>query len=221
MLDRQLDVLRAEGVGPVILIGGFKAEALAPYGLTVRVNPRYADTNMVWSLFCAEDQLSGDVLVAYGDIVYSRDILQAVMSSDAEIAVAVDTDWRSYWTARSDDPLADAESLRLSSSGQILELGQRPGSLDEIQGQYMGIMKFSPAGIEALRRVFAAGRQEGSIRGKPVEKAYMTDLLQAMIDRGERLQAVQVSGGWVEVDTVEDLVSAVTRDRLSGIERQL
>jgi len=49
----------------------------------------------------------------------------------------------------------------------------------------------------------------------------MTDLLQAMIDLHYRLDAVPVHGGWVEVDTVEDLLSPVTGGRLSQIESSI
>ncbi len=80
LLDRQLAVLAMEAVNPVIVIGGYRAEMLKRPGIELRTNPRYAETNMVWTLFCAEDDLEGDVLLCYGDIVYSREILQAVLN---------------------------------------------------------------------------------------------------------------------------------------------
>jgi choline kinase len=217
LLDRQLAVLRAEGAGPVVLVGGYRAEKLARPDVAVRLNPRYAETNMVWTLFCAEEELDGEVVLAYGDIVYSRRNLRALLDSRADVAVAIDLDWKAYWEARSEDPLSDAETLRLAPDGRILEIGQKPTSLAQIQGQYMGLMKFSAAGLGQLRQVFHGARRAGTLRGKPVEKAYMTDLLQAMIDAGLRLDAVPVRGEWVEVDTVRDLESAVTRRRLEAI----
>ena len=109
-------------------------------------------------------------------------------------------------------------TLRLAPDGRILEIGQKPRSLAEIQGQYMGLMKFSSAGIATLKRSFGEARRSGALRGKPVEKAYMTDLLQSLIDAGERLDAVPVNGGWIEVDTVADLRSPVTQSRLAAME---
>ena len=221
LLDRQLAVLASEAIQPVMLIGGYRVEMLERPGIEIRVNPRYAETNMVWTLFCAEDDLEGDVLLCYGDIVYSREILKAVLESKADIAVAIDLDWESYWRARNENPLDDAETLKLAADGQILEIGQKPKSLVEIEGQYMGLMKFSAQGIQLLRKTFHDAKSSGSLRGKPLEKAYMTDLLQAMIDLNYRLVAVPVHGGWVEVDTVEDLLSPVTRSRLSQVESSI
>ena len=220
LLDRQLDVLRQEDVSPIVVVGGYRADMLNRPGVSLRLNPRYAETNMVWTLFCAEDELREEVVLAYGDIVYSRRTLRALLESRAEAAVAIDLDWEAYWRLRSENPLADAETLKLARDRRILEIGQRPRSLSEIQGQYMGLMKFSQTGIANLRKTFHQARSTGQLRDKTVEKAYMTDLLQAMIDAGHRLDAVPVRGEWVEVDTVADLESATTRDRLADIARR-
>ena len=217
LLDRQLDVLGAAGVAPVVVVGGYRAEMLPRPGIGVRLNPRYATTNMVTTLFCAEEELAGGALVCYGDIVYAREMVEAVLASDADIAVAIDLGWEAYWRARGDDPLADAETLRMAGDGRLLEIGQKPTSLAQIEGQYMGLMKYSAAGAATLRAAYHAARARGSLRGKPVEKAYMTDLLQSLIDDGVRLQAVTVRGDWVEVDTVGDLNLAITHQRLARI----
>jgi choline kinase len=221
LLDRQLDVLRAEGVGPIVLVGGYKADRLPQAGVSIKLNPRFAETNMVWSLFSASEELTGEVVVAYGDIVYSRKNLRAVLDATADIAVAIDLDWEAYWRARNEDPLADAETLKLSPTGAILELGQKPKSLSDIEGQYMGLMKFSAKGIETLKTAFHRAKAEGTIRGKAPEKAFMTDLLQSLIDQGIVLQSVPVRAGWVEVDTVGDLESPTTLQRLSGIASEI
>ncbi len=221
LLDRQLDVLASEAIHPIVLIGGYRVEMLKRPGIELRVNPRYAETNMVWTLFCAEEDLEGDVLLCYGDIVYSREILQALLKSKADIAVAIDLDWESYWRARNENPLDDAETLKLAADGRILEIGQKPKSLAEIEGQYMGLMKFSARGVQLLKKTFHDAKSAGTLRGKLAEKAYMTDLLQAMIDLHYRLDAVPVHGGWVEVDTAEDLLSPVTGSRLNQIESSI
>ena len=112
-------------------------------GDRLKENPRYFETNMVWTLFSAEEELEGDLIISYGDIVYSREILQTLLDSKSDISVVIDKDWESYWRARNDNPLDDAETLRLSKNGRILELGQKPQSVDEIQGQYRTYEVFS------------------------------------------------------------------------------
>ena len=221
LLDRQLSILKAEGVSPVVLIGGYRSEMLKGRGDALKLNPRFAETNMVWTLFCAEEELHGDILICYGDIVYSRENLRAVLNSKGDIATSIDLEWESYWRARNEDPLADAETLKLRPDGTIREIGQKPKSLSDMEGQYMGLIKLTARGVDALRKVFNEARSVGTLRGKTIEKAYMTDLLQALVDAGYPIQSVPVRAGWIEVDTVSDLQSPVTLQRLKKIEETL
>ena len=215
LLDRQLAVLKSEFIKSITLIGGYRSDMLKRKNIRLRINKDYAVTNMVWTLFCAEDELEGDVIISYGDIVYSHEILETLLRSKADIAVVIDKDWESYWRARNENPLDDAETLKLAKDGRILEIGQKPKTITEIEGQYMGLMKFSAQGIQTLKKTF---HDTKSLGGKPLEKAYMTDLLQAVIDSGKPVTSVVVHGGWVEVDTVSDLTSTTTRNRLNEIE---
>jgi len=153
--------------------------------------------------------------------VYSREILQALLASKADISVAIDLGWESYWRARNENPLDDAETLRRDDLDRIVEIGQKAKSLDEIEGQYMGLMKFSSTGMRILRETFYQACSVNSLRGKRPENAYMTDLLQLIIDKGHDLQAVVVDAAWVEVDTVKDLESIVTQARLEEIAANL
>ena len=222
LLDRQLSVLKSQDVNDIILVGGYKSEMLQGKGSKLKINPRYYETNMVWTLFCAEDEMEGDVIISYGDIVYSKEILQAIMKSNADIAVTVDKDWETYWRARNEDPLDDAETLKLDPEGQIIEIGQKPRSLSEIEGQYMGLIKLSAKGVTQLKNIFKKIVENNELLfNKSIENAYMTDLLQTAINENIPVQSVPVFSGWVEVDTVSDLHSPVTAERLKGIDNSI
>jgi len=220
LIDRQLSVLRAEGLDNIVMVGGYKSEMLKREGVKLKLNPRYYETNMVWTLFSAEEELDNldrDVIVSYGDIVYSREILQALLKSTTDIAVIIDKEWESYWRARNENPLDDAETLKIRRDGTISEIGQKPKSLSEIEGQYMGLMKFSVKGIKQIKEIFHTAVESGELLGKSVESSYMTDLLQVAINSGRSVTAVPVCNSWIEVDTVKDLKGATTKERLSKI----
>ena len=219
LIDRQLKVLRFEGIQDITIIGGYHADKLPNSNIKLRHNPNYNSTNMLWTLFCANDQLNSeeDVIISYGDIVYSHKILNKLISSNADIAITVDLNWESYWRSRSPNPLDDAETLRFDKNNLLTEIGQKPRVINEIQGQYMGLMKFSKKGQKLLRSAFQKGIEDGDIRGKLPEKAYMTDLMQMMIDEGISIKSIGIHDYWVEVDTVEDLLSEETSIRLDHI----
>jgi len=208
LLDLQLSVLRGAGLDDIHLVRGYLGEQLEGLGLTLWDNPDWATTNMVASMLCARPVLESgeDVILAYGDIIYEEKVLQALLADDGEAAVIVDRDWLKLWSLRSDDPLSDAESLRLDGDGHIIDIGRKVPSLDEIEAQYIGLMRFSAGTCADLLDLLDRARMPGAdVRGKPVANCYMTDLLQAYIDRGGKLHAVPIRGGWIEVDTDEDL----------------
>lgn len=217
LLDSQLSILKAAEVTDVTLIGGYKSDMLEGKTSNLVVNKDFDKTNMVSSLFCAEAELSGNCLIGYGDIVYSTDILDNLLSSDADIAVVIDKNWQSYWEARLPDPLDDAETLKLSSDGLITEIGCKPNSLEEIEGQYIGLMKFSSRGLQLLKQQYHALCEQGSCMGKPIEEAYMTDLIQELINAGHPVTAVPVYSDWIEVDSVTDLENDTTLERYDNI----
>ena len=217
LIDRQLEVLKSEGIDDIVIIGGYKSEMLKRGDIKLKVNARYFETNMVWTLFSAEEELEGDVIVSYGDIVYSKNILKALIKSKADIAVTIDMKWEGYWRERNENPLDDAETLKLRKDGTISEIGQKPSSLEEIEGQYMGLMKFSSEGVRQIKSAFHSALESGKLLGKEVENSYMTDLLQFIVSIGGKVASVQIDEDWVEVDTVEDLHAPITLERVKRI----
>ena len=221
LIDRQLSVLRSEGIDDIVMIGGYKSEALKIEGIRLKLNSKYYETNMVWTLFCAEDEMEREVIVSYGDIVYSREVLRELLQSTSDISITIDKEWESYWRMRNEDFLNDAETLKLLKNGNISEIGKKPRSLDEIEGQYMGLMKFSVRGIKHIKEIFHNALDSGELLGKSVKNAYMTDLLQAVINSGKMVKAVPVYGDWIEVDTVDDLELSISLERVRHINYNL
>ena len=204
LLHRQLAALLQAGVTDVSVVVGYMADRVSAPGITLVANHRYASTNMVSSLFCAEAILrSGDdVLISYGDIVCEPRLIAGVAASPAALAVAVDVGWRAYWELRFADPLDDAETLRLRDDGTIAEIGQKPGSIDEIEAQYLGLLKVSPQGARDLLSAYGRLRE---LDAGAVDRMYMTDFLQHLIAEGYPVQAVPVRHGWLEIDNLSDV----------------
>ncbi len=206
LIERQIATLRDGGIDDIVIVAGYLSDRLLLADTRQVVNPLWETTNMVESLFAAETLFGDDLIVAYSDIVYEPRILSALLSSPHDCAVTVDRNWRALWEWRFVDPLSDAESLRLDEHGRIVEIGQPATDMDAIEAQYMGLLRFKGEGITRLRDAYAqlGAVQRPWMARRPVEKAYMTDLLTEMVLMGTALHAVPVEGGWLEIDTVED-----------------
>lgn len=210
LIERQLGVLRSGGIDDIVIVAGYRAEMLRLAGTRQAVNAAWETTNMVESLFAAESEFGDDLIVAYSDIIYEPKVLNALLDSEADISVIVDQGWRAYWEFRFSDPLSDAESLRMTAEGEITEIGSKAAQIDEIQAQYIGLMRFKGNGLNHLREAYRSMQKTDRPwkQKRPVEKAYMTDLLMEIILLNHPVMAVPVSNGWLEIDTVSDYESA-------------
>lgn len=201
LLDWQLESLRAAGIDEVAIVTGYKRELLADRGLVEFFNPRWAETNMVSSLACAESWLLAEpCIVSYSDIFYSPAAVQSLAACPAALAVTYDPDWLKLWTKRFGDPLLDAETFRLTQEGTLLEIGNTPGSVEEVQGQYMGLLRFTPEGWAEIMRIRL------TLTPEQCDRMHMTGTLQKVIDAQRvAIAAIPYKGEWGEVDSVQDL----------------
>ena len=210
LLERQLEALRAAGITDIGIVTGYKHEMLQNYGLVEFHNPRWAETQMVSSLACASDWLEKEpCIVSYSDIFYEPSAVKLLMDCPADLAVTYDPDWLELWAGRFGDPLLDAETFKLNKDGTLADIGNKPKTIEEVQGQYMGLLKFTPTGwgkIEYIR----------STMGDDDRNAiHMTGIMQILIQQYDfAIMANKYLGVWGEVDSEFDLIyySALNND---------
>ena len=207
LIDWQEAALSHIGIKKAELVLGYHSEKLDDGSRRVWINERWNETNMVFSLLCARETLtSGEpVVIVYGDIVFEPHVIQALTASKGDIRVIVDRKWLHYWQMRNEDPLNDAESLRIGQDGRLLDIGQKVKAVSEIEAQYIGLLYFSPVGCRSLLN-FLDHAVDGVpwLLGRSLEKCYMTDVLRGMIQDGYKLHGVGIDNGWLEFDTVSD-----------------
>ncbi len=209
IIDHIVETMNRSDVNNISIVSGYKSEVLQNHlkdkNIKFYYNSEYATTNMVSSLFTAESEMNDDVIISYADIIYKEEILNRLIQSKAGISVVVDKKWFDLWKIRMENPLDDAETMKIDGEGNIVELGKKPKSLDEIGGQYIGLIKIRKDLFPKVIEYYKNLDKEGRYDGKKFEQMYMTTFLQLMIDNLEKIKAVEISGGWIEIDSVEDL----------------
>lgn len=201
LLRWQEEALRAAGVTQIGVVRGYRAEQIVLPGATFFENSQWEQTGMVRSLLCAEEWLRKELcLVAYGDIVYHADVARMLLRMHHPIAIAYDLLWRELWESRFSDPLADAETFRVDEYGYLQEIGRRPRSLWEVEGQYMGLLRFTPNGWDSLRNVL------DRLSPEEIDRLDMTSLLRQALSAGVRIGTAPQYGRWVEADSASDLL---------------
>jgi choline kinase len=214
MLDFILEALENGGIArkDVLYIAGYAEEAVRSRypELTYVRNAGWADNNILLSLMTARAHLTGGFLSTYADIIYESDIVRRLLESPADIALGCDTAWRRRYVDRSQHPESDAEKLRADGT-RVVELSRRIPS-DRADGEFIGVMKVTARGAGDLLDAFDRARDlyEGRTfrEGRTFEKAYLIDLLAEMLDAGAEMHRVDTPGGYMELDTLEDLAAA-------------
>jgi choline kinase len=210
ILERQIDIFQNLGINDISVVAGYCADKVNLDNITKFENKNFMTTNMVESLFTAEEKLDDSVIVSYGDIIFEPSIIQSLIDSRHDISVVVDENWKDLWNVRFENPLDDAESLVLDKNELILELGQKVDSIDNIQGQFIGLMKFQNDGIIDIinfykkMKLIANSSTNPLNPNLPFEKSFMTDFLQGLIQNNQKLNAIVIKNGWLEIDSLKD-----------------
>jgi choline kinase len=214
ILAHQLRAMREHGVDDVVIVRGYRAEDIEVPGARYYLNADYRNNNILWSLFCAEPEIGDAPFVfAYCDIVFPPSVVARLLAADADYACIVDRGWERAYDGRTLHPVSEAELTQVRD-GRIVEVGKRVRAEGTV-GEFIGLMKFSARGAAVLaatwrdlRGRYAGRESEPFQRAKAFRNAYLTDMLEELVARGETLTPVYIDGEWREIDTLQDLERA-------------
>ena len=213
LLERQIEAYRNCGINNISVIRGYKKEKINYEDLRYYENPDFENNNILNSLFYAEEELNGNVIVAYSDILFEASVVRRLLESQADISIVVDIDWRGYYDGRKEHPIEEAENVIFNANNEVLKIGKILTEKDDVHGEFIGMLKFTPRGAEIFKKHFHRAKEiywdKPYQRAAIFQKAYITDIIQDMADLGVPVHCVIIERGWKEIDTVEDYQNAL------------
>jgi choline kinase len=211
ILDRLIDSLLNCGISNINVVVGYKKEHFNDVRYQRYVNHDYENNNILHSLFYAEKAMDSGFLFSYSDIIYDEVIICQMLESNSDIAIAVDCNWHEYYEDRVDHPISEAE-LVFSENRKTVTLIRKDADFNDAFGEFLGVAFFSRKGAKILKDVFCDLSQyyyenphQTFHTAKSFKKAYLTDMLQEIINRGYSVDLVQIKGNWTEIDIPRDL----------------
>lgn len=223
LLERQIETLRISGIDDITVVKGYQGEVIKA-NVEFRENSLYSSTNMAESLSCARDKF-GDTIICYGDIIYESRLVQSLLESKGDVGVLVDDDWIPYWQARLDNWREDAESLKYDSLDRLIEIGTPKCEPEDCQSRYIGLIKFTEKSAQKFLELYDINKskywenQENWRKSKNFRNAYMTCMLQELVDSKVDVRVVHTKQGWMEFDTIEDYEKATNWAKEGTLER--
>jgi len=198
LLEWQLISLRDAGIEEVTVVRGYRSDMLTG-DFNVADNKRWSETNMVSSLFCVPSSNS-NVIISYSDIVYDSEHVKRLNDSEFDITITADRKWADLWKLRFDDPLDDAETFR-SKDNCLIEIGGKTDDINEIEAQYMGLIKLSSKGWKIMYDLYQ------SFSDSKKDKMDMTSMLNELLEQNTPIRVVFVNGKWCEADSYSDILA--------------
>jgi choline kinase len=200
LLQRQINVLYEAGITEIGIVTGYQSDKLQEYSIKKFHNARWNKTNMVSSLIEAKEWLeTSTCIVSYSDIFYGPEAINALVRSGNDLSITYDPHWLNHWKLRFDEPLDDAETFT-HRDGKLIEIGRKTRSLAEIDGQYMGLIKFSP------RSWLNISRYLQTVEQSKIDNLQLTHLLNILVEnRIQDIEVIPYEGIWGEIDNQRDL----------------
>lgn len=202
ILSRCMETLAQAGISrsQVGIVTGYRRDLIKEPGVTYYHNADWENTNMFCSLTEAKEWLEWEpCLVCYSDVIFSPKAVAALRDCTAPLAITYFTGFWELWSARMDDPLSDLETFRMDAQGMLTEIGKKPSCREEVMGQYMGLIRFTPESWQWVMQTIQ------NPLPKPVAKLDMTTLLQGILELGYPIQTIATDDLWLECDTQQDI----------------
>lgn len=234
ILDHQLEAIHKVGLKQVVIVRGHEAEQYDAYSsdenLVLLDNPSFDETHALYSLMEASSYTSEGFALVFSDILFDPDILSRLVRSGKDIVLGIDN---SYTYHRHDiekrldlviSRKAYDPGFRSLNRDSVIELVGIGKSIEFRKADYefIGMAYFSKEGAAALREVNDAcvADVKGAFHEAPsLRQAGITDMITELMEQGFSVFGIEVSRGWREIHTRDDVdlagaeIAALARGR--------
>ena len=201
------DAFRRQGIRRIAAVRGYCKEAMDLSDIQYFDNDDWASTGELASLYTAREFLEGDMVIAYGDIVFDEFILRNLLSQTEGIGIAVDGAWKLRGRADAKRDLVVTEGacdpVGLGAC-KLVEIGATV-TPDKAMGEWIGMLYLQAAKTATLVKLLDHLDAE---EPEVLRTGDLPMLLGRLIAAGETVSAVHTFGHWYDLDDQQDLLLA-------------
>jgi phosphoenolpyruvate phosphomutase len=120
ILSRQLRQIAAAGIEEVVMTTGYYDSVLINYCRSLDLpltfhfvkNPKFSETNYIYSIYCARERLDDDIVLMHGDLVFETEVFDRLMACPD-----------SCMTVSSTQPLPEKDFKAQVRDGKVMKVG--------------------------------------------------------------------------------------------------
>lgn len=210
ILEHQVDALHFAGIDDITIVGGYRADRLRAFieqrwgnaGPKLVLNPFFAVSSSISSVWAARDALAGPFCLMNGDTIFDGGLIADVLAARVDgIGLAVE---------RAEEPQHDDMRVRLSPGGRVLQV-QKGLSPLLAQHRSLGLIVAPTAWADYLAAL------EAVIAGPDGTQSFHHDIIGRMAKNGG-VTAIEARGRWGEIDNGDDIATWLkTHEETAGI----
>lgn len=209
ILSHIVDAYNAVGIKDIVVVRGYKKEAVTLPNLTYVDNMEFADTGELDSLLKALQSRKGPVkstIISYGDVLFNKYIPQTLCQENDDCVIFVDSNWQEQSSYARLGGFAECTipNSRKAFNAKIYlkHLGDDLPKAS-IHGVWMGFLKVSPGAASLITEVIA------ELLAKPANRvAGIPQLLQELLKRQCPIRVLYTVGHWLDINSLDDVVEA-------------
>ena len=209
ILSHIADAYHAVGIKDILVVRGYRKEAVNLPNLTYIDNDEFAETGELYSLSKALQSRKGHfqpMIVSYGDVLFNKYIPQALCQEQDDCVVFVDSNWqeRSSYARLDGFVECTVPNSRKAFNAKVYlkQVGNTVPS-EAIHGVWMGFLRLSSS---------AAGEIHGILSELLVDPANrklgMPQLLQELLRRRHAVRVLYTVGHWLDINSFDDVIQA-------------
>ena len=205
ILERQLNIIKKNQKNNVVIIAGPNKEKFLEFQVDVFEDVEYKKHEQLGSLASINKIFDEDVIVIFSDIIFDEGIVKEIIKTECDFGIALDQNWREKYIERTDHPISQADLVEIKD-GKIRQIKKNLQGKDN--SEFIGIVKFSSYGWKILIQLYNKLKEnhEGSFHdANGFDDAYITDIIQELIELDYNIKPIFVKGNWLEIDTPQDL----------------
>ncbi len=209
ILSHIVDAYNAVGIKDIVVVRGYKKDAVNLPNLTYVDNDDFSETGELDSLLKALQSRRGHLqstIISYGDVLFNKYIPQSLCQENDDCVIFVDSNWQEQtsYTRLGGFTECTAPNSRKTFNAKIYlkQLGNNiPQEL--IHGVWMGFLKVSPVAASHITDIIV------EMLAKPANrKAGISQLLQELLKRSYPVRALYTVGHWLDINSLDDVVQA-------------
>ena len=196
ILHSFVNQLNAIGIKDITVVRGYKKEAIGLPNINAIDNDNYINTTDLDSLMLAIDEIKGNTIICYGDILIKPYVLNELLNDDNEVTLVVDASYK-IDNSRQQDFIKASEAYDKRNFNQVVNILEIGTALHEIDGEFIGLWKVSETGAKKIKAHYE--NIKASTNGWTLNEFFNSYIAV------HKINLKYINGAWIDIDELDDL----------------